>query len=338
MILVTGGTGMLGSQLLVQLTARGLPIKALRRKTSDLILARKMFDWYSSDPDTHWQQIQWVEGDLLDSIFLEELLEGVNQVYHCAAMVSFDPADRYKLHQVNTEGTARLVNALLLNPHIRLCHVSSIAAIGFNEDGNPADENTVWKYERHTSAYAYSKYNAEREVWRGIAEGLNAVIVNPSVILGPGNWQSGSSALFSLAYKGMPFYTHGTTGYVDVRDVARVMIRLMELSVSGERFVVSAANLSYEEFFTLTAKALHRRPPHIKIQPWMSEIAWRFYAIKGLITGKRPTITRETARNAQKKRSYSSEKLQKLIGFSYLPIGESIQHIAELFLKDTQLE
>ena len=332
MILVTGGTGMLGAQLLVQLTAKGHKIKALRRASSDLTLLRKTFNWYSSDPEQHLSQIEWVEGDLLDNFFIEDLLEGISQVYHCAAMVSFDPADRLKLKQVNEQGTAVLVNAMLRFPSIRLCHVSSIAAIGSNDDGSPADETTPWKYDARTSAYSISKYNAEREVWRAIAEGLNAVIVNPSVILGPGNWQSGSSALFSLAHKGMPFYTNGTTGYVDVRDVAKAMILLMENEVRGERFIVTAANLSYREFFTMAANALGSHPPRYEVRPWMGELAWRFYAAKGLLSGKRPSITRETSRNAQKMRSYTSAKLVNLSNLSFIPPEESIRHFSSLYL------
>lgn len=335
MILVTGGTGMLGAQLLVQLTARGTKVKALRRESSDLTLVKKTFGWYSNQPDIDFDRIEWVVGDLLDSPFVYELLEGVSLVFHCAAMVSFDPADRMQLKQVNETGTALLVNAMLHYPNIRLCHVSSIAAIGANDDGSPANENTPWKQDAHTSAYSVSKYNAEREVWRGIAEGLNAVIVNPSVILGPGNWQTGSSALFALARKGMPFYTHGVTGYVDVRDVAKAMILLTDLSLSGERYIVSAANLSYREFFTQAAKALGSAPPRYEIKPWMGELAWRFYALKGFLQGKRPAITRETSRNAQKIRYFSSEKLIAQTGFRFISPEESIRHYAQLYLNDS---
>ncbi len=334
MILVTGGTGMLGAQLLVQLTALGHKIKALRRDSSDMTLVRKTFNWYSLDPEQHYSRIGWVDGDLLDSFFIEDLLEGVSKVYHCAAMVSFDPADRIKLKQVNVLGTAGLVNAILGKQDIRLCHVSSIAAIGSRDDGNPADENTPYKYDARSSAYSISKYNAEREVWRAIAEGLNAVIINPSVILGPGTWHSGSSALFSLAHKGMPFYTNGTTGYVDVRDVAKAMIMLMDHAVSGERFIVSAANLSYREFFTIAANALGSRPPRYEVKPWMGQLAWRYYALKGFFSGKRPSITRETSRNALKKRSYTSEKLVALTNFDFIPPQESIRHFASLYLND----
>ncbi|MBK9291583.1 MAG: NAD-dependent epimerase/dehydratase family protein [Bacteroidetes bacterium] len=334
MIFVTGGTGMLGAQLLVQLTAQGFHVKALKRANSDMHLVRKMFGWYSPDPENHFQKVKWVEGDLLDNFFLEEQLVGVTTVYHCAAMVSFDPADRQQMKLVNAEGTARLVNAMLRIPGIRLCHVSSIAAIGSNDNGSEADENSLWKYDSQTSAYSLSKYEAEREVWRGIAEGLNAVIVNPSVILGPGNWQKGSSALFSLAYKGMPFYTNGTTGYVDVRDVAAVMILLTNSPVEGERYIVSAGNLSYREFFTQAALALGSKPPRIAITPWMGEVAWRLYALKGLISGKRTAVTRETARNAQKKKSYTSAKLIAQTGYKFIPPEESIRHYAALFLSD----
>lgn len=325
---------MLGAQLLVQLTARGHKVRALRRPSSDMGLVKKTFGWYSRDADANFGEIEWVEGNLLDIDFLEDLLRGITQVYHCAAMVSFNPDDHEKMRRVNETGTAHLVNALLEIPGAYLCHVSSIAAIGVNEDGSAANETSPWKHDARTSAYSVSKYNAEREVWRGIAEGLNAVIINPSVILGPGTWQSGSSALFSLAHKGMPFYTNGTTGYVDVRDVAAIMLQLTDMRVVGERFIVSSGNLSYREFFTIAATALGSKPPRFEVRPWMGELAWRIYKVKGWLDGKKPSITRETSRNAQKIRRYTSEKLIAKTGFCFITPEESIRHHAALYLSD----
>jgi nucleoside-diphosphate-sugar epimerase len=336
MILVTGGTGMLGAQLLVKLTARGDKVRALKRPSSDMALVKKTFGWYSTEAEKHFNQIEWFEGDLLDTSIFDDLLKGVEQVFHCAALVSFDPADQQKLMRINVTGTANLVDALIEIPGAYLCHVSSIAAIGAQEDGRAADETTAWKYDAGTSNYSLSKYNSEREVWRGMAEGLNVVIVNPSVILGPGDWHSGSSALFSLAHKGMPFFTNGTTGYVDVRDVAEVMMQLADMKVVGERFIVSAGNMSYRDFFTIAAIALQSKPPRYKISPWMGELAWRFYTLKGWLTGTKPSITRETARNAQKVRSYTSAKLIALTGFKFIPLEESIRHYALLYLSEHQ--
>jgi len=336
MIFVTGATGLVGSHLLVQLSNLNREVKALMRITSDLHSVRRIFDLYARDPDTQFNAIEWVNGDVMDLFSMEDLLVNVDEVYHCAAIVSFNPADKKKLLAVNIEGTANIVNASLNAGVKKFCHISSIASLGSTEHPNMVDEQTLWKSSRRNSVYGISKYGAEREVWRGIAEGLNATIVNPSVILGPGDWKTGSSELFTLVWKGLKFYTLGTKGFVDVRDVAKAMILLMDGNHFGERFVVSAETLSFQQLFDTIAKSLHKRLPSIEAKPWIGAIAWRVMVVKGFLTGTQPAITRETVRSANNMSSYSSAKLIAATGFEFIPIEQSIKDISSIFLQEHQ--
>lgn len=336
MIFVTGSTGLVGAHLLVQLSNSGKTVKALRRNSSDLQFVKRVFSRHASDAENQFNRIVWVEGDLLDVGNLSTLLDDVTEIYHCAAVVSFHPSLHQSMLHTNINGTANLVNAALQKGGIRFCHVSSIAALGRSENNQAVTENALWKNSKDNSAYAISKYGAEREVWRGIAEGLNAVIVNPSVILGPGNWKSGSSELFHLVWKGLKFYTSGITGFVDVRDVVASMIALMQGAHFGERYIVSAENISYKDLFSWIANDLHKRPPTIHVKPWMSEIAWRLMAIKSIFSTKKPAITRETARSSVRKKHYSSEKLIATTGFVFIPIRKSISEICTQFLAEMQ--
>ncbi len=334
MIFVTGGTGLVGSHLLVRLSNQGRQITALKRSTSDFHSVKKIFDLYSDHPKERFEAIQWVEGDLNDVIFLEETLKGIDEVYHCAAIVSFHPSLKRELYQVNIVGTANLVNAALTAGVKKYCHVSSVGALGSAEPPAMIDEQTIWKNTGRNSVYGISKYGAEREVWRGIAEGLNAVIVNPSVILGPGNWKTGSSELFSLVWRGLKFYTRGTKGFVDVRDVAETMILLMDTNRFGERYLISSENLNFKQLFGMIALAIQRNPPTIEAKPWIGAIAWRLMTIKGLLTGTKPAITRETVRTANSQSLYSSDKIIRELGFTFIPVEKSIQEIGHLFMKD----
>ncbi|MDO8896884.1 MAG: NAD-dependent epimerase/dehydratase family protein [Bacteroidales bacterium] len=334
MIFVTGGTGLVGSHLLVQLSNRGKSIRALRRKSSEMLLVERVFHLYGTNPETQLNALEWVEGDLLDVAALDEILQDVKEIYHCAAMVSFQPSERIKMMQTNVKGTASLVNAALRKGNISFCHVSSIASLGRDDYGGIVTENTLWKSSKLQSNYAVSKYKSEQEVWRGVAEGLDAVIVNPSVILGPGSWKSGSSELYSLVWKGLRFYTEGITGFVDVRDVASAMVELMEGRHFGQKFIVSAENLSYKQIFTWIAEAMGKRPPSIKVHPWMGEVAWRLLAVLGLFQRKKPAITKETARSSNRNKSFSSEKLIQQCNFRFIPIKSCISDVTQLFLAD----
>jgi dihydroflavonol-4-reductase len=316
MILVTGATGLLGSHLLKRLVAAGEPVRALYR---------------SSIPSfTNSDKVDWVQGDILDIISLEEALEGVTHVYHCAAIVSFNPRKKRMMYRINVEGTANLVNTCLATGKVqRLLFVSSIAAMGRIREDKPIDESMQWSEETSNSEYGKTKYLAELEVWRGIGEGLDTVIVNPVIILGAGDWNKGSSELFHSVYKEFPWYTEGKSGFVDVEDAVTAMVQLMQKPEAGsQRFILSGHNLSYREVFNQMAHAFNKRPAHRKVTNLISGIVWRMEAIKSWFTGKDPMLTKETARTAMASVHIDNSKLQKFLpGFNYQPINHSITRI-----------
>lgn len=320
-ILVTGGTGFVGSYLLRYLVDQGYTqIRGLRRPGSRMDLVAPVAG-----------QVEWVEGDVLDIFSLDDALEGVSRVYHCAAVVSFDPRDTNKMMQVNIEGTANLINAALSAGIKKFIHTSSIATLGRTREGETLDESRVWQRGRFNTQYAISKFLAEQEAWRGMAEGLEVGIVNPSVILGSGRWEEGALRLFNYVWNQSPFYPVGGTGFVDVRDVARFMIRLMESPVSNERFIVSAENRSYRWVLEEIARNLDRRPPRIAVRPWMRGIAWRLATLLAKMQGKRPFLTREVAANASRTFYFDSSKAEQYFDFSYHPLKQSIAHSATRF-------
>jgi dihydroflavonol-4-reductase len=335
MIAVTGGTGLIGSHLLFDLTSKGYKVRALKRPTSDVNKIMKIFSYYTDKPETHFEMINWVEGDILDLVSLEELFEGVDTVYHAAAFVSFNRAKKKTILNNNIYGTANVVNACLSKGVSKLCHVSSVAALGHSADGFEADENLIWSPEKHRSYYSISKFHSEMEVWRGIEEGLHAVIVNPSLVLGPGNWNHGSSSIFSTLYKGLRFYTPGTTGFVDVRDVTKAMIMLMESNLSGERYILNAENCSFKKVFQQISTEFKRPIPTIEIKPWMGTIALQAAWLKSLITGKPSEISRETISSGFKKMLYSNDKIKKQFDFNFIPVEKTIRDTAAIFLNDS---
>lgn len=336
MIFITGCTGLLGSHLVAEIvkgqkSEDKSQIKLLCRENSDLSLLKNVLSRYGFDEIPN--NIEFVYGDVLDYDVLEEAMCDVDEVYHCAAVVSFDASDKNSLMRVNVEGTKNMVNAALQCGVKKFCHVSSIAALGRALEGETIDEESPWTHSKNNSVYSNSKHEGEMEVWRGIAEGLNATIVNPSLILGAGKWDSSSCELFNTIAKGFPFYTTGINGFVDVKDVARAMIMLMENNKFGQRYCLNGALISYQDLFKLMADNFKVKAPYIKVGKFLSEIAWRVFWLIGKIKGKKPLITKETARTATRKYSYSSAKIIKELNFTFTPIEESVREICENFGK-----
>jgi dihydroflavonol-4-reductase len=309
-ILVTGAAGLLGGALVKQLLEQGYKVTAT---------------WHSVSLNLTHPNLITQQCDLLDTAGLEEVMQGVTHVYHCAALVSFEPKDKHRLLKINVEGTANIVNACLDAGVQKLVHVSSVAALGRIRNGEVVNEQMNWSEETSNSIYGKSKYLGELEVWRGIGEGLPALVVNPSIILGGDNWDNGSAALFKTAYNEFKWYTEGVTGFVDAKDVANAMILLMNSKISGQRFILSAENLSYKEIFSSIAKCFGKRPPPKKVTPLMGEIIWRLESIKTRFTGKKHLVTKETARTAQAGVYFDNSKiLNTLTGFNFTPIAISI--------------
>jgi dihydroflavonol-4-reductase len=333
MILVTGGTGLVGSHLLFELLKQGNPVRALIRNRQSIQKIRKTFSWYDPDAEKLMKKTHWEEGDVLDVFALEKAMKGVDFVYHCAGKVSFDKRDSGSLLRVNQSGTANVVNAALDAGVKKICHVSSVSALGKTQQGETITENHFWKTSRQNSIYAVSKYAAEREIWRGHEEGLDTVIINPSIIIGPGDWKSGSTRLFSTIWKGVPAYTNGIGGYVDVRDVATIMIRLMVSEISGQRYIVSSANWSFENVIKAIAKALHKRPPVLRLYPWMGEVGWIAEHVLRVF-GRTPTLTKEIARSAFHQFYYDNLKITNTLNYDFIPVEKAISDTAKIFLDD----
>ena len=337
MVFVTGGTGFLGAHLIYHLLSNGKHVRALKRETGNLLLFNRIFSFYQSSPEQLPGKLEWVNGDLLNVGQLDELISNdISELYHTAAMVSFQPQDKSEMMRTNIAGTANLVN-VSFNKNIRkLCHVSSIAAIGRGENQKTIDENTLWKASRRNSTYAVSKYGAEREVWRGMEEGLPVVIINPSVILGPGETKSGTGKMISVVLKGLKFYSEGCNGFVDVRDVVKIMKQLTESGISGERFIVSAENLTYKEVFSMIAAETCKTPPAYKANRLMGQLAWRLSYLQGKLTGTKPLITRETAITAGNTYLYSNRKISEALNYRFLSVESAIKDACKFYLGNTE--
>mgnify|MGYP003956575361 CR=1 FL=1 len=332
MIFVTGGTGLVGSHVLLKLSQQSKELKALKRASSSLDFCKSIFTYYNAD--ALFAKINWIDGDVNDIPSLEEGMKQCDLLLHCAGIVSFSLSDIELLKKVNIEGTANVMNVALTSGIKKAGFVSSIAALGRNSTVGVVDEECHFKATKLDSNYALSKYFSEQEVWRASGEGLDVVIVNPSVILGPGDWTKGSSQIFEKIYKGLNFYTNGSSGYVDVIDVAESIIQLLVSDVKNERFIINGANLKYRDCFARIAVALGKTKATIQITPFLKEIAWRVEAVKSLITGKTPLITKETANSAMTNSAYSTVKIEDTLGFQFTDINVTINKYANWFIVD----
>lgn len=318
-ILVTGGTGFIGSYILRELIQQGYEnIHAIRRPDSEMALVQDfqhMIHWHTADLDD------------VDKIY--EITKGSQRVIHSAGLVSFSPGDRDLLYEINARGTEYLVNACLENQVARLIHISSIAALAKVKNGEMISEKTTWTDDKHTSHYGRSKHLGEIEVWRGMAEGLDAIILNPTVVLGAGIWESSSCQLFMQIFKGLKYYTPGSTGFVDVRDVARIAVSMMTTSRVNEAYVINESNYRFRDIFTWMAQGLDV-PPVSRLAPrWIARGIVNMEYIKSKLTGIRPVITSDSVRNAYENFHYSNQKIKSL-GFSFIPIEQTIRETTEL--------
>jgi dihydroflavonol-4-reductase len=318
MILVTGGTGFLGAELAAQLLAEENKIRCIKRENSQI--PDKLISFQN--------QIEWLNADILNFSDLEDTFEGITKVYHCAALVSFDPSLKKRLLEVNAEGTANVVNLCLGKNIEKLVHVSSIATLADAKGDELIDETFFWEgFEKHES-YAVSKYRGEMEVWRGIHEGLNAVIVNPSLIIGEGAGTEGTGSLFETIRKGLNYYPIGGSGLVDVKDVAKAMILLMGSNINNERFILNAENILYKDLFEISAAAFGITAPQQAAKPWMMNFAWRANQLKNLFTRSKGGLNKTTAQGASKISRYSNQKIKNAVGMEFIPAKESITKIA----------
>ena len=333
MILVTGGTGLVGSHLLFELSKSQQNIRAIYRSKKTIEKVKTIYSYYTDSVATHFDRIEWVEADLNDIPKLTEAFEGIKEVYHCAALISFNPSDYHKLREINISGTANIVNLSVINGIQKLCYVSSVATIGYNP--KKITEETALNSEDSKSVYAITKYEAEMEVWRGIQEGVPSVIVNPGVILGPGFFESGSGGLFKRVHSGLRYATHGVAGYVGVVDVIKSMVLLMNSDCKNERYIIAAENLSSLDFTTLISNAFNLVPPKKIARQWMLAFAWRLDWLKHKITGGKRRLTKNLSKTLRTKSYYSSSKfLETIPNFEFTPISRVVSEVCQVFLKE----
>lgn len=315
-VFITGGTGFLGSYIIKALVEKGYSVRAIRR-------SNKQPGWIDQEIFT---RIEWVDGDVLDVVSLDEAMEGVDTVIHAAAIVSFLKKDRKKMYQVNVDGTANVVNMALEKNVKRLVHISSVAALGRTEGGGHVNEAKKWEESKINTHYARSKYKAELEVWRGMAEGMSAVILNPSTILGYGDWNCSSCAIFKNVYEEFKWFSPGINGFVDVEDVANIVLQMMESEITEQRYTVNADSWHFKKLMDTIAENFGKKNPTRETTPFLIGVAWRMEKFKSYFTGKKPLLTRESARIAHSKTYFDNDKiLQALPGFTFTPLEESIK-------------
>ena len=334
MILVTGGTGLVGSHLLKQLIKGEESIRAIYRDEKSLSKIKHFFILFNISWNDVLKKVEWVQSDLLNPAVLEDAFIGVDYVYHCAAMVSFNKIDKKQMLKVNIEGTSNVVNLSLDYNVKKLCYVSSTAAIGNTTNGDDRTEKNDWQNDGTFSNYSISKYFAEMEVWRGSEEGLDVVIVNPSIIIGAGDWNSSSSNLFLKVWKGLRFYTLGINGFVYVNDVVKAMIELMNSDIKNERYLVIAENLTFQTLFNYISEFLNKPYPSVLVKKWMTSVIYRVESIKSFLFKLDPLVTKESAESAMRITKYSNQKIKKDLKFEFTPIKTAVKETAALFLKD----
>ena len=333
MILVTGGTGLVGAHLLFSLCKDRQLCRAIYRDVKGLEAVKKLFISYGDLDLARYKTIEWVLGDILDLEGLRIAFKEVNTVYHCAAHISFDPSAYKILKSVNVTGTANMVNLALDFKVSAFCYVSSIAALGKSDTQKHITEETDWNIS-DPNVYALTKYQAELEVWRGIWEGLSATIINPGVILGPGFWKKGSGKLFSFAHKGSPFYFPGGSGFVGVNDVVNAMLLSVKTKKWGERFICVSENISYQELFGYMADGFRLKKPTYQLPFWVLEILWRLDFIKGLFLKSDRKITKHTLKGLRSRDFYDSNKSSQMLPMEYTPINKIIAECCKLFKKN----
>ncbi len=334
MILVTGGTGLVGSHLLYHLVKENNSVKAIYREKSDLQKVKRVFSYYSDDFDILFQKIDWVISSLNDIPSLQNAFLNIKKVYHCAAMVSFNPKDYHKMRKINIKGTTNIVNLCISNQIDKLCYVSTIATIEKSLNKKPILEKNTWNASTDKSGYAITKQGAEMEVWRASQEGVDVIIVNPGVILGAGFWNKGTGKLFDNIYNGFKYYTTGITGFVGVIDVVKIMMDLMKSDLVNERYILVSENVSFKDVFFSIADAFKVKRPSKKVTKPLSEMAWRFDLLKSTFLNKAPMLTKYSARASHKKKTFSSKKIQTAINYVFEPLSKTIRTTCDCYLKD----
>ena len=336
MILVTGGTGLVGSHLLLELTQAGKKPRAIYRSNSKLADVKKVFSYYLPENESEFlfNSIEWVEADITDIPSLDKAFSEVITVYHCAALISFSEKNAKKMRSINIEGTANIVNTCLKFKVQKLCYVSSIATLDLAIGEKEIYENFTWYPEKDHNDYTISKHGGEIEVWRGTQEGLSAIIVNPGVIIGPGFWSHGSGKIFTRIHNRLNYYFPKITGFVGVQDVVKAMFMLMDSAIENEQFILVSENRSFKDILEVVANSLHKKPPVKRLKPWMIYIAWIYQSISSNLWGAKKILSRTDATSLYEETFYSSEKIKRAINFEFVPMNKVIEETGTFFIKE----
>ncbi|WP_299666895.1 NAD-dependent epimerase/dehydratase family protein [uncultured Polaribacter sp.] len=326
MILVTGGTGLVGAHLLYHLVKNDEKVRAIYRSKEKIDAVKKVFSYYTEDISLI-SKIEWFQADITEVPAMIPAFVGVQKVYHCAAFISFNPKDYREMRKVNIHGTAIIVNLSIDAKVEKICFVGSIASVGDAVDGGFITEENEWNKEVDNSGYSITKFGAEMEVWRASQEEVAVVIVNPGIILGSGFFKSGSGKLFNQVANGFNYYTEGITGFVGVRDVVKAMMLLMNSEVKNERFILVSENKTFKDVLFSIADDFGKKRPSKKINSWQTSILWRFSAFVSKITGVAPLLSKYSARSAHSTSKYSSEKIKKSIHFQFEDINSVIKQV-----------
>jgi len=326
-VFITGGTGFIGSYIIKNLIEKDHNVRAIRRSNKlPFYIPKEIFD-----------KVEWVEGDVLDFVSLNDAMQNVDAVIHSAAIVSFSKKERSKMYQTNIDGTTNVVNAALDNKIKRFLHLSSVAALGRTTTEQTVSEQKKWEENKNNTHYAITKHHSEIEVWRGFAEGLEGVVINPSTVLGFGDWHQSSCAIFKNAYKEFSWYTKGVNGFVGVEDVAEAAVQLLFSNINQKKFIVNADNWSFQHLFNTISDGFHKKRPNKEATKTLGAIAWRLEKLKEIITGKKALLTKETAKVAHSKTSFDSNALlAALPEFRFTPLDIVIKNACEKYLDALQ--
>ena len=336
MILVTGGTGLVGSHLLFELINSGEKVRAIFRSEESLLKVKEVFSYYTSKEKAKefFNHIDWIEADITDVPTLENAFFNITKVYHCAAIISFDPSKDDVLRKVNIEGTANVVNFSIKNKIEKICFVSSIATLDQKPGEKVVTEESHWNKELNHDMYAITKYGAEMEVWRASQEGVKVIIVNPGIIIGPGFWESGSGKIFKQVNDGLNYYLEKVTGFVGVFDVVKPMQELMNSSISNEQYILVANNLSFQLVLNQVAEALNKNPPQKKLKPWMVQIGWLTEVAFGWMSKRERRLGIQSSKSLFRDHYYFSDKIKLELNYEFGSVASAIKDTAKAFLRN----
>ena len=309
---------MLGAYFAQALLAEGHQVRILHRRNGP---PTHLGDWAA--------RVEWIEADLLDVTAVNQALLGCQAVVHTAGMVSFNPRHNAQMWEANVTATELLVDLAMDHPITRFVHLSSVAALGKGKPGEVLDEKSPWEESLAGSAYGRSKHYGERAVWRGIAEGLPAVILNPSVVLAPGPEVRSSLQLFHYVHRGVPFYTPGELNYVDIRDLTTLLLAALTEPWEGHRFIVSADRVSYQDFFCAVAAAMEKKAPKYQLPLWLLQSLAPLEKGRTRLLGGNPLVTPDMVASLKQPTHYNTQKSVTKGGLRYRPLEESISWVVK---------